>query len=162
MVTTVGFLLFHSGVVVAWSDLRGGEAVISLRDVSRRVRRPFLRVLGAWLVATIFVLAGLVFFVLPGLVLLTYWSLVTPVILLEGKGVFASFPRSARLVGGNGFRVFVVLLPTAFVWNYSLGVAELAPLPPFLYAAHVLATTLAMPYFAVLWTIAYFRLRDLP
>jgi hypothetical protein len=162
LVTTVGFLLLHAWITVALPDMRSGNPRVPLRQIARRVGWRFFRVLGAWLVVTI--LAGLatVLFIVPGIVLLTYWSLITPVILLERKGAFSSLPRSSALVGGNGLRVFAVVLPTIFVWNYSLGAVELAPLPPFLYVAHVMLNGLLMPYLAVAWTIAYYRLRDMP
>jgi hypothetical protein len=162
LVTTIGFLLLHAGITVALPDLRSGNRKLPLREVVRRVGWRFFRVLGAWLVVTFF--AGVATFpwIVPGLVLLTYWSLITPVILLERKGAFSALPRSSRLVGGNGLRVFAVVLPTIFVWQYSLGAVELAPLPPFLYAAHVTLNGLLMPYLAVAWTVAYYRLRDLP
>jgi hypothetical protein len=162
LVTTVGFLLLHAGVTVALPDLRSGAPGLPVRRVVRRIGWRFSAVLAAWLVVTVF--AGLATFlsIVPGLVLLTYWSLVTPVILLERKGPFAALPRSSNLVGGNGLRVFAVVLPTIFVWQYSLGAVQLAPLPPFLYAAHVMLNGLVMPYLAVAWTVAYYRLRDLP
>jgi hypothetical protein len=162
LVTTLGFLLLHAWITVALPDMRSGNPRVPLRQIARRVGWRFFRVLGAWLVVTIFAGLATFLFVVPGLVLLTYWSLVTPVILLERKGAFSSLPRSSTLVGGNGLRVFAVVLPTIFVWNYSLGAVELAPLPPFLYVAHVMLNGLFMPYLAVAWTIAYYRLRDLP
>jgi hypothetical protein len=162
LVTTVGFLLLHAGITVALPDMRSGNPRVSVRRIARRVGWRFFRVLGAWLVVTFFAGLATVAFLVPGLVLLTYWSLITPVILLEGKGAFSSLSRSSILVGGNGLRVFAVVLPTVFVWNYSLGAVELAPLPPFLYAAHVMLNGLLMPYLAVAWTVAYYRLREMP
>jgi hypothetical protein len=162
LVTTVGFLLLHAGITVALPDMRSGNPGIPVRQIARRVGWRFFRVLGAWLVVTFFAGLATVAFLLPGLVLLTYWSLITPVILLERKGAFSSLPRSSRLVGGNGLRVFAVVLPTVFVWQYSLGAVQLAPLPPFLYAAHVMLNGLLMPYLALAWTVAYYRLRDMP
>jgi hypothetical protein len=162
LVTTVGFLLLHAGIAVALADMRSGNPRISVRQIARRVGWRFFRVLTAWLVVTFFAGLALIPYVVPGLVLLTYWSLITPVILLERKGAFASLPRSSNLVGGNGLRVFAVVLPTIFIWQYSLGAVQLAPLPPFLYVAHVMLNSLLMPYLAVAWTVAYYRLRDMP
>lgn len=161
-VTTLGFLLLHSGVTVALPDMRSGAPGLPLRRIARRVGWRFFRVLGAWLLVIFFAGLGTFAWIVPGLVLLTYWSLVTPVVLLEQRGAFSSLPRSSNLVGGNALRVFAVVVPTVFVWNYSLGAVELAPLPPFLYAAHVMLNGLVMPYLAVAWTVAYYRLRDLP
>jgi uncharacterized membrane protein len=71
-------------------------------------------VLGALLVISVLfaigVGIGLVLIIIPGLILLTIWSVVAPVAVLERPGVLASFGRSRELVRGNGWDVFGVIV----------------------------------------------------
>ena len=53
---------------------------------------------------------GLVLLIVPGLFLLTIWSVTAPVVVLERTGVFAAFTRSRELVRGNGWQVLAVIL----------------------------------------------------
>lgn len=53
---------------------------------------------------------GFLLLIVPGLVLLTIWAVVAPVVVLERVGVFASFGRSRELVRGHGRQVFLTLM----------------------------------------------------
>ena len=48
--------------------------------------------------------------IVPGLFLLTIWSVVAPVVVIERPGVFAAFGRSRELVRGYGWQVFGVIV----------------------------------------------------
>ena len=102
---------------------------------------------------------------MPGLVLLTWWLVLAPVIMLEGRGVLDCFGRSRELVRGSGWPVFGVAVLTLLVllaFSLALGIA-LTPLGGaargFLQAA--VGNSLAAPFAAVAWTLTYFRLREL-
>ena len=103
--------------------------------------------------------------VIPGLVLLTFWLLIVPVIMLEGVGVFASFGRSARLVRGNGWSVFAVIALTVLVLLLvSIVVSLIGSGADSVLARVVLdiiTQTLTAPFIALAWTMAYYRLREL-
>jgi hypothetical protein len=64
----------------------------------------------ASLLAAAGVVLGLVLLVVPGLILLTIWAVVAPVVVIERPGVLASFSRSQALVRGHGWQVFATLL----------------------------------------------------
>ncbi len=74
-------------------------------------------VLGSLLVISILfaigVSIGLVLIIIPGLFLLTIWSVVVPVEVLEHRGIIGSFERSREMVRGNGWNVFGVIV---IVW----------------------------------------------
>lgn len=55
-------------------------------------------------------LLGLILFVVPGLILLTIWSVAQPAVVAERATVLDSLSRSRALVRGNGLRVFLFLL----------------------------------------------------
>ena len=75
---------------------------------------PWLRLVVADLLLTGLILVGLATFLLPGLVLLTWFAVVPPIINLERRPVLESFARSHRLVKGHSWRVATVAL-AAFV-----------------------------------------------
>ena len=58
-------------------------------------------------------IVGFILIIIPGLILLTIWSVTVPVEVLEHRGVLNSFRRSRELVRGNGWNVFGVIV---IVW----------------------------------------------
>jgi hypothetical protein len=123
--------------------------------------------LAAGLLAAAGVLLGLLLLIVPGLVLLTWWLVLAPVIIIEGRGTLEAFGRSRELVEGHGWPVFgVVVLTTlvllAFGAGFGLALAQ-TPLPGPLQTALAIGVgdTLAAPFAAVAWTLTYFALRDL-
>lgn len=103
-------LLYQGFVVELVSQARAGVRVASQADLLRAVT-PLL---GPLLVITILfavgVIVGFVLIIVPGLVLLTFWSVVVPVEVIEERGVIGSFARSRELVRGNGWNVFGVIV----------------------------------------------------
>jgi hypothetical protein len=73
-----------------------------------------LRLLGASFLFTALFSVGLVLFVIPGLLIGTWLSMLVPAVVLERRGVFASLRRSRRLVKGHGRKVFAIYT-TAFL-----------------------------------------------
>ena len=59
------------------------------------------------------VAAGLIMFIIPGLIILSLWIVAPQVAVVEKCGVFESLTRSRELVRGNGLRVFLFLLVLA-------------------------------------------------
>jgi hypothetical protein len=64
----------------------------------------------AGILAGIAISIGFVLLIVPGLFLITIWAVIVPVIVVERTGALASFGRSRRLVKGNGWQVFGVLV----------------------------------------------------
>jgi hypothetical protein len=64
----------------------------------RRLRNlPYMRLIGASIVLDVLVIIGSGLFVVPGLLALTVFGIVGPVIVIERHGVVGAFIRSARL-----------------------------------------------------------------
>lgn len=78
----------------------------SFRAFLREV--PWVRLVLATLLFEIAVVLGLALAIVPGLVLVVFCSLYGPVIVVEQRGVWASFRRSAQLVRGNFVRMLVL------------------------------------------------------
>ena len=103
---------------------------------------------------------------MPGLILLTIWSVVVPVLMLEGTGVFRSFGRSQELVRGHGWSVFAVVaisIVLILLAGIVLGLVFQPIDPEWLESVVVNVTSNAIfaPFAALAWTLMYFRLREL-
>jgi len=116
----------------------------------------------AGILAGIGVAAGLILLIAPGLFLLTIWSMLSPVIVLERSSVGAAFGRSRALVRGNGWRVFGLILVTAILTGIagSLLRAVFSFLPRFLeiVIGSTIASAVVAPFSAIALTVAYFTL----
>ena len=149
----------------AVQDIRDGRADLSVGETFRSVGDRVAPVAGASVLAGIAIAIGLLLLIVPGLILLTIWSLIVPVIVLERVGALASFGRSQQLVRGNGWNVFGVVVLTFLVliaFGIVLGII-LSPLPDEIQnpISNVLSGTLTTPFVALTWTLVYYRLRDL-
>lgn len=155
----------QGALVKAVESCRGGQCDLAVDHALRLAGGRLVALTAAGLLAAVGILAGLTLLIVPGLVLLTWWIVLAPVIMLESCGVGHGFGRSHELVRGHGWPVFGVVLLTLLVllaFSLALGIA-LSPLGGaargFLQAA--VGHTLAAPFAAVAWTLTYFRLRDL-
>ena len=118
---------------------------------------------GAGILVAAAVTAGLVLLVLPGLALLTLWSMVAPAIVLEQRSITDALRRSWQLVRPDVFRVFAVIVITivlATIVSTIIG-ALLQPLPDAVdtYIATVIADAVCVPFVALAWTVMYFELK---
>ena len=133
-------------------------------DLFARVEPKLWTLMAAGLLAAVGIAVGLVLFVLPGLALLAYWSLITPAIVLEGTSVGAAFRRSAQLVRGNALRVFAVIVITV-IFSTVVGLVVTSLLQSVggafgYYLAAVAANAVTIPFVALAWTEMYFALRS--
>lgn len=166
-VSLAGVFWLQGTLVVAIEDIRDGRADLSIRETLSRVR-PRMNTLGvAGILAAVGITIGLLLLIVPGLVLATWWLLIVPVIVLEGRGVLESFGRSRELVRGNGWNVFGLIVLT-FLILIAVGIAVgilfalvLSPFPDWVqqYVGDVVSNTLFAPFVALAFTLAYFRLR---
>jgi hypothetical protein len=96
---------------------------------------------------------------------LTWWCLIVPVIVLEGKQVGESFSRSRELVRGHGWTVFGVVVITAILTGVASGIIQsiFSFLGSFLryWIGGAIASAVVGPFFAVALTLMYFKLREL-
>jgi hypothetical protein len=156
--------LVQGALVTTVEDVRDGRIDLSLAETFGRAGERLLPLAVASILATIGILAGLVLLIVPGLVLLTWWLLIAPVIVLESRGIAESFGRSRRLVAGTGWSVFGIVVLTLLVLIAFSVTLELATLPlprgvrGFLGTA--VGNSISAPFVAVAWTLTYFVLRE--
>ena len=103
---------FYAGVLDRTvGAVRGSYPERTIRAVFRDL--PYRRLIAADLLFWALVVVGSVALVIPGLVVLTVFSIVGPVLLIEDRPVLDAFRRSARLVRPHFWRVtLTVLVPT--------------------------------------------------
>lgn len=128
-------------------------------------RRWIIRLTVASVLAALSVFAGLVVLIIPGLVLVTWWVVLSPVVVIEERGIIASFRRSRALVLGHGWPVFgiaVLTMAIQLAFGLALGLATLplGSVASDLFAG-VVGNTLAAPFAAIAWTLTYFSLLEL-
>jgi len=165
IVSLVGTFWLQGALVFAVEDVRDGRIDTTVGQVFERVQ-PFLGTLVvAGLLAGLGIAVGLVLLIVPGLILLTWWCLIVPVIVLEGKHVGESFSRSRELVRGHGWSVFGVVVITAIATAIASGIIQsiFSFLGSFLryWIGGAIASAVVGPFFAIALTVTYFTLRGL-
>jgi hypothetical protein len=165
LVSIVGTFWLQGALVIAIQDVRDGRPDLSISETLARVRPRINTLTIAGLLAGIAIVIGFAFLIVPGLVLLTWWLFIVPVIMLEGASVSESFGRSRELGRGNGWNVFGLIVLTILVVIVGQILLRLALIPLHDdvegYVGSVLSNTLFTPFVAAAWTLGYYRLRGL-
>jgi hypothetical protein len=159
----IGAFWLQGALTEAVADVRDGRADLSIGDTFRRVQPRLWSIVGAGILAGLGIVFGLILLIVPGLILLTWWSLIVPTIVLEGKPAMESFGRSRELVRGNGWNVFgVIVLAILIVIAISIVVSLLLFWIPGdelqSFVQSVVQNTLAYPFMALALTLMYFAL----
>ncbi|HEY7324632.1 MAG TPA: hypothetical protein VH520_07385 [Streptosporangiaceae bacterium] len=154
--------LLQATLIKAVQDVRDGRADLSFGETASSAMPYILPVALASILAGIAITIGLILLIVPGLILITIWAEIIPVIVLERSGALASFGRSQQLVRGNGWPVFgtlVVLFIIQIFVSIVLGIIFFA-LPVLVRngLSTVIAGTLIAPFIAVTVTLVYYRL----
>jgi len=162
LIDLVATTIFTGMIVELVSDLRDGRRDASAVSLLRAIGPVFSQLLLVAVVAAVGIIAGLVLFVVPGLYLITIWSVAAPVVVIERPPGLAALRRSRELVRGNGWQVFaVILLLTVLVSALAIGIgvaAETAGSGAGL-AARVVVGVLVAPISALSQAVLYFQLR---
>ena len=163
ILTFVAAFWLQAALVKAVEDVRDGRADMSLQETFQAAKPHLGSVIVAGILAGIAIAIGLVLLIAPGLYLLTIWSVIVPVIVLEGKSAGESFSRSRELVRGYGWRVLGVIVLTVLLLigvEIVLGLL-LSPFADWLrgFLSNIITGTLTAPVFAIVLTLLYFRLK---
>ena len=152
----------QASLIKAVQDVRDGRVDLDLSQTVRAAGPYILPVIGASILAGIGVTIGFILLIVPGFILLTYWCLIVPFIVLGGSGVFASFGNSWRTVRGYAWRVFgtyvlvfLILIAFAIVLGFIL---ILLPLWLRSFVNNLVTGTLISPFLALVATLIYYRL----
>ncbi len=125
LISLIATTLFTGMVVELVSDIQDGRRDASPGQLLRAAAPVLGQLILVGIVAGIGVLVGFILVIVPGLILLTIWSVVAPVVVLERPGVMRALGRSRELVRGNGWQVFGVIILLDVVVAVIAGAAEL-------------------------------------
>lgn len=154
----------YTGVVVKLvQDVRDGRRDSTVGDLFSAASPAILSLTAFTVLYGIGVVLGFVLLIVPGLILLTIWSLGPAAIVIERIGPLKAFGRSRRLVRGNGWSVFFVVFVAgviavaAALALEALGTA-IGDGVAVAYLATVVASALTAPIGALAAAIMYFEL----
>jgi hypothetical protein len=155
--------LYQGMVVELVRDVQDGRLDASVGDLMRSVLPVLGPLIGAGILAGIGIAAGFFLLIVPGLILLTMWAVIAPVIVVERRGVFDAFGRSRQLVKGHGWPFFGTVV-VAFLIAFLAGIVFIliaesiasGPIVRIVFSA--LASTITAPIEALVASVLYFRL----
>jgi hypothetical protein len=162
ILSVFGMFLTQAALVKAVQDVRDGCADLSVRETVSAAL-PFIGAVAlASILASIAIAIGFALIIVPGLILVTFLSLIVPCIVIGGTGALTSFAKSWRTVSGYGWHVF-----GTYVWTFLVLIGAeiviyvvLLPLPDAArsFIAEIVAGTLVAPFIAAVVTLIYYRL----
>lgn len=163
VVSTIVATLYEGMVVGLVRDVRDGRRDSSVRDLIDSAVPVLLPLIAVGILAGIGIGLGFLLLIVPGLILLTIWAVVAPVVVVERPGIIDAFRRSHDLVRGNGWQVFGVIIVAfliaavaGFILNaIAVSIAD-GPIIRIVFSA--LASTLTAPITALVAAVLYFRL----
>ena len=162
ILTMFGMFLLQAALVLAVQDVRDGRVDLDL-GATISAAMPFLGAVAvASILASIGIGIGLILIIVPGLILLTFWSLIIPEIVIGRAGAIESFGRSRRTVSGyawNVFGVYIVVFLILIVLDILLG-AILRGLPYGWrsFISSLVSGGFVAPFIASVVTLIYYRL----
>ena len=167
MVCVVIGALMAGPMIRAIVDLYMGKQPILKQCLKVGVKRA-PTIFCASVVVFLCVSIGMVFLFAPGLYLSVRWFFVTPIIVVEGLGVFASLKRSWELVSGAWCYVFctmflcqILLILLNVIWSQLLLGLESTSALFSVYGtiASLVPAIVFGPFLSILVTLMYFNMR---
>lgn len=162
LIRYIALCLIQAALVKAVQDVQDGRVDLDFGQTLSAAAPFILPVAVASFLAAIGITIGLALIIVPGLVLLTFWSLIVPSIVIGGAGPLHAFSRSWRTVRGHAWRVFGTLVLVYLIYvavSIVIGLILLV-LPLWLRDSlgSLVAGTLLLPFVALVLTLIYFRL----
>ena len=162
IISFIASFVVQTSLIKAVQDVRDGRVDLDLGQTVR-AGLPYLGpVIGASILAGIGITIGFILLIVPGLILLTFWSLIVPSIVIGGSRALESFGNSWRTVRGYAWRVFgtyVLVWLILIAFGIVLGLI-LAALPMFWrnFLNNLVSGTLVAPFLALVAALIYYRL----
>ncbi len=108
-VILVGTTLYTGMVVELVADVQDGRRDATVGQLLNAATPVVGQLILVGIVTGIGIAIGFVLVIVPGLILITIWSVAAPVVVLERPGGLKPLSRSRELVRGNGWQVFGVI-----------------------------------------------------
>lgn len=159
---------FLTRATVAYSQGRRA----SLAESARAGLAVFLPLMGLSLLIAVATAFGMLLLIIPGLMLMTAWSVATPVLIEERVGIFEAIERSNELTRGSRWRIFFLMVAVGLVtWvttvavQFFTGVDEAEAIAAFgdvpYLAASILVGTLNSLLIGTVQSAIYVEMRSL-
>jgi hypothetical protein len=164
-ISVVASTLYQGMVVSLVSDVQDGRRDHSVGELIEATWPVVLPLIGAGILAGLGIAVGFFLLVVPGLFLLTIWSVIAPVIVVEHSGAVDAFGRSRELVKGNGWQVFgvivvvflIVVAASAILGSIGAGISDSFAVRALF---NLIASTLTAPIAALAAANIYFGLLE--
>jgi hypothetical protein len=162
-VSVAAATLYQGMVVNLVRDLQDGRRDMSAGDLLNSAGPFVLPLIGAGILSGLAIGIGFLLLIVPGLILLTIWAVIAPVIVIERSGVIAAFGRSRELVRGNGWNVFGVIV-CVFLIAFAAGIVFGLIGAAIIHGVagriifNIIASTLTAPLSALAAVVIYYRL----
>jgi uncharacterized membrane protein len=166
-VVNMAFFAFVLAVAMAvLRDLRERRPDSSATELLSTALPPLPAATLAGSLAFAGVLVGMVLLIVPGLILMTIWAVLLPVVVAERQDVFDAFGRSQDLVRGNGWKVFgIAVLLGLILVGVSFPVALILQRQVEGAVAHLLigslVSSVVTPLEALVLGVLYYRLLEI-
>jgi hypothetical protein len=161
IIELVGRAIFVGFVVKLVEDVRDGKRDHSVGDLFSSASDAIIPLIGFGILFGIGVGIGFLLLIIPGFFLLTMWSVGAPAIVIEKEGPIGAFGRSWKLVWGDGWRVFAVLV-VVFLIVLAVSAVLLAIADPIgsgaVLVAAVVSSVITAPVYALAVSVLFFDL----
>jgi hypothetical protein len=164
LIGTVATYWFQGMVVEAVRDILDGRRDHTVGSLFQSAAPVIVPLFLVGLLAGIAIAIGFILLIVPGLILLTIWAVLAPVVVVERAGVLEAFGRSRQLVKGHGWQVFGVIVilflitvaASAIVQAIFVGIAD-----SFVgyFLADLIVRVLVSPLSAIAAAVMYFELK---
>jgi hypothetical protein len=161
IVRLIGYALFTGFVVRLVQDVRDGRRDETVGDLFSSAAPAILSLIVFGILWGIGVGIGFILLIIPGLILITFWSVGAPAIVIEGAGPIEAFGRSWRLVRGDAWSVFAALLVVLLIViaiGIVLGIIATPIGNGATVVASIISTVITAPIFALAVSVMYFDL----
>lgn len=164
LVSLVAGTLYSGMVVRLVEDVEDGRRDWSAGELIKSVTPVLVPLILAGLLVGVMAVVGFILLIVPGLLVLTFFAVTAPAIVVERLGVMEGLRRSRELVKGHAWPVFGVLVITiliVIVVNFIFGVIAGAAGNDTAarIIATVIASTVTAPISALVGAVLYFTLR---
>lgn len=155
--------LYRGMVVELVNDVRDGKRDSEVGDLFKAVTGVVGTLILAGILAGLGIALGFILLIVPGLILLTIWSVIAPAIVLERIGVMESFGRSRQLVKDNGWQVFGVIVIVFIITQVVVRILSAiggAGGDVGTIIGSIIGSTITAPIAALTAAVLYFSLRE--
>lgn len=113
-------IILQASLIVASANDLAGRPVNFGECVSRAVSK-LLPLIGLGIVVAIGISLGLLFLIIPGVILYLMWMVAVPALMVENLGVFEALSRSASLTSGSRLKLFGLII-VFFVFSFIIAI----------------------------------------